>query len=158
MRHSIFYDWKHHFKLLGRGGVLKPWEEKGDSLSELMTTVFEEQRLALPRSANSMIYFCSLTSEVWSHLCHVEAEFEWVANQEYYHYPHQDGGDCQLSRLNKWVKTQFQFLLNMFWQNPVNSEGAGGHNFFHFVSIKSWCNFFLKESKKITRCAVSQRF
>ena len=30
MKHSHFYDWKSHLKLLERGDAVKPWEEKGD--------------------------------------------------------------------------------------------------------------------------------
>ena len=36
----------------GCGGALKPWEEKDHSVNESVTTVFVEQPLALPRSAN----------------------------------------------------------------------------------------------------------
>ena len=51
MQHSLFYDWKPHLKKCGRGGAIKPWEEKGDLM---ITTVFVEQLLASPRSASSL--------------------------------------------------------------------------------------------------------
>ena len=31
--HSLLYDWRHHLKLFGLCGTIKPWEEEGDLLS-----------------------------------------------------------------------------------------------------------------------------
>ena len=43
---------KLYLKPFGRGGAVKLWEEKDDSLNELMTRLFVEQPLASPGSAN----------------------------------------------------------------------------------------------------------
>ena len=57
MKQSLLYDWKHNLKPFGRGGAIKPLHYIGgkgpltDLNNELMTSVFVEQTLALPRSA-----------------------------------------------------------------------------------------------------------
>ena len=34
VQHSLFYDWKHHLKLFGLGGTVKPGEEEGDGFND----------------------------------------------------------------------------------------------------------------------------
>ena len=53
-------------KPLGRGGAVKVGEEKDESLTHLMTTVFVEQPLALPLSAKK--WFEIMTCLVAIHL------------------------------------------------------------------------------------------
>ena len=48
----IFLSWKSYLYSFGRGGALKLWEEKDQSLNEWITEVFVEQPLASPGSAN----------------------------------------------------------------------------------------------------------
>ena len=52
--HGIFCYWIHPLKRSWLGGVVKQGAEEGDNLSQLITTVFVEQPLALHGSAHHL--------------------------------------------------------------------------------------------------------
>ena len=54
MHHSLFYGWKHQLQPFGLGGAVKPGEEEGQQINQLITLVSLEQLLALPGSADNM--------------------------------------------------------------------------------------------------------
>ena len=57
VQNSILYDWLHHFLPCWLGGTVNKLQVNGDSINEeeknykIITLVFSEQPLALPRSA-----------------------------------------------------------------------------------------------------------
>ena len=35
LQNNLFYDWKHHLKMFGLGGAIKPGEEEGDRFTKI---------------------------------------------------------------------------------------------------------------------------
>ena len=53
MQQTLFYDWVRYILLFGLGGAMKEAEIDHYLFSDLITTVFVEQTLASPGSANN---------------------------------------------------------------------------------------------------------